>query len=193
MGSRSRKRGRTARPGERAPRVGRSDASPLSGPEPERHGAAGSAEAPPSARAVKTEAKNQAVREQLEPLPKGERPPWVTYGAILAAVLGVANVGLYAAGVEVANATFRNAVVGGGILLVCAVGMWRAKYWAVMGFEVLMGITTAFGAISLLVASSLRGALIAGTVVLVGGTFFWKLIRAMARIQMPERPGARSA
>ena len=67
--------------------------------------------------------------------------------------------------------------------------MWRAKYWAVLGFEVLMGVTTAFGALSLLVASSLRGALIALGVVVICGTFFWKLIRAMARIQMPDRPG----
>jgi len=113
----------------------------------------------------------------------------VTYAAILATVLGVLNVALYAAGVRVAGAGFTSAVVQGAILLVCAAGMWRAKYWAVLGFEVLMGVTTAFGALSLLVASSLRGALIALGVVVICGTFFWKLIRAMARIQMPDRPG----
>ena len=36
-------------------------------------------------------------------------------------------------------------------------------------------------------------AAIAVGVIMVCGTFFWKLIRAMARIQMPERPGPRGA
>lgn len=146
----------------------------------------------PGSRAAKTEAKNAAVRAQLEPLRDGERPEWVTYAAIFATVLGLLNVVLYVAGVRVADGGALSAVIQGGILLVCAAGMWRAKYWAVMGFEVLMGVTTAFGALSLLVASSLKGAAIAVAVVLVCGTFFWKLIRAMARIQMPARPGARA-
>ena len=176
MGSRSRKR--------RAPRAAAGPGAP--------------AAPAPSPRAAKTEAKNQAVREALEPLERGERPPWVTYAAIFATVLGVLNVVLYVAGVRVTGSSDEeagplSAIIQGGILLVAAVGMWRAKYWAVLGFEVLMGVTTAFGALSLLVASSLRGALIALGVVLVCGTFFWKLIRAMARIQMPVRPGSERA
>ena len=171
MSSRSRKRGRTTRPAPAHDEPG----------------------APPLDRAAKTEAKTQAVRSTLEPLAPGERPPWVTYAAIFAGVLGLLNVVLYAAGVRVADASFASAVVQGAILLVCAAGMWRAKYWAVLGFEVLMGVTTAFGALSLLVASSFRGAAIAVGVIMVCGTFFWKLIRAMARIQMPERPGPREA
>jgi hypothetical protein len=144
----------------------------------------------PSSRAAKTEAKNQAVRDTLEPLGAGQRPQWVTYAALFALVLGLSNVVLYAAGVRVAGGGAGSAVVQGAVLLVCAAGMWRAQYWAVMGFEVLMGVTAAFGALSLLVASSIKGALIAVAVVAVCGTFFWKLIRAMARIQMPQRPRA---
>ncbi len=198
MGSRSRKRGRTTQtaPAGRGPR-----AKPTT---PGGHGASARPAAPtgtgsatpgaePVGRTTKTEAKNQAVRETLEPLAEGERPPWVTYAAIFATVLGLSNVVLYAAGVRVADAGIGSAVIQGAILLVCAAGLWRAKYWAVLGFEVLMGVTTTFGSLSLLVASSLRGAAIAVGVVLVCGTFFWKLIRAMARIQMPERPGARRA
>ncbi len=146
---------------------------------------------PPGDRAAKTEAKNAAVRATLEPLAPGERPPWVTYAALFAGSLGLLNVVLYLAGVRVADAGALSAVIQGGVLLVCAVGMWQAKYWAVMGFEVLMGVTTAFGALSLLVASSVKGAAIAVAVVAVCGTFFWKLVRAMARIQMPQRPGPR--
>ncbi len=182
MGARSRKRGRTtqAAGSTRAdgPRV--ATTGPLPG------------EAPLS-RAQKTEARNEAVRRKLEPLREGERPPWVTYGAILAATLGVLNIGLYAAGVRVADGTAAGTVGVGLVLLLAAGGMWRAKYWAVLGFEVLLGTTTAFAALSLLVASSVKGALIAVVVTGVSGTFFWKLIRAMARIQMPERPGPRNA
>ena len=86
MSSRSRKRGRTTRP---AP----ADVEPG---------------APPLDRAAKTEAKNQAVRSTLEPLAPGERPPWVTYAAICAGVLGLLNVVLYAAGVRVADASFAS-------------------------------------------------------------------------------------
>jgi len=145
----------------------------------------------PSDRTARTERKNQAVREALEPLSPGERPKWVTYAACFALALGGLNIGLYAAGVRATGASFGGTVVVGALLLVCAAGMWRAQYWAVLGFEVLLGVTTAFALLSLLVASSIAGALRAVLVTLVCGTFFWKLIRAMARIQMPERPGTR--
>ena len=171
MGSRSRKRGRTTRA-----------TPPVSPP----------AGAAPLDRTAKTEAKNQAVRETLEPLARGERPPWVTCAALFALALGVLNVGLYAAGVRPAGASFTGTVIVGLVLIVCAAGMWKAEYWAVLGFEVLLGVTTAFGALSLLVASSVAGAVRALLVVAICGTFFWKLIRAMARIQMPGRPEPRS-
>jgi hypothetical protein len=138
-------------------------------------------------RTAKTEAKNQAVRETLEPLAPGERPPWVTYAALFALALGVLNIGLYAAGVRATGASFTGTVLVGVVLLVCAAGMWTSQYWAVLGFEVLLGVTTTFGALSLLVANSLTGAIRAVLVIAVCGTFFWKLIRAMARIQIPER------
>ena len=178
MASRSRKRGRTtaARPAAAPPAA---EATPAP------------ATAPPS-RAERTEAKNQAVRDTLEPLAPGERPRWVTYAALFALALGVLNIALYAFGVRAGGASFTGTVVVGGILLVCAAGMWKARYWAVLGFEVLLGVTTAFGALSLLVANSFTGAVRAVLVVAVCGTFFWKLIRAMARIQMPERPGPRT-
>lgn len=144
----------------------------------------------PFTRSEKTELKNETVRAELEPLGTGERPIWVTRAAILAAILGVLNVGLYGVGVRTTGSTFVGAVVTGWILLIAAYGMWKAKYWAVLGFEVLLGITAAFAMLSLLVANSVTGAIRALLVTAVAGTFFWKLIRAMARIQMPPRPGA---
>jgi hypothetical protein len=66
--------------------------------------------------------------------------------------------------------------------------MWRAKYWAVLGFEVLLGITAVYGFLSLMVASNLWAAALATAVLAGSGFLFYKLIRAMARIQMPRRP-----
>ena len=37
-----------------------------------------------------------------------------------------------------------------------AIGMWQCRYWAVLGFEALLGIAIAFAALSLLVAAGRR-------------------------------------
>jgi hypothetical protein len=68
--------------------------------------------------------------------------------------------------------------------------MWKAKYWAVLGFQALLGITLVLCSLSLIRASNLLGFLIPTVIIVFGGWLFWKLIRAMARIQMPERPGS---
>ncbi|MGN6188844.1 MAG: hypothetical protein ACTHOE_08095 [Conexibacter sp.] len=134
-----------------------------------------------------SEERNAEVRAQLQPLAAGERPGWVTIAAVVAAAVGVLNIALYLAGVRVKDSTFAGTVGVGVVLLVAAVGMWRVRYWAVLGFEVLLGISCVVATLSLFVASNVAGALRAVIVLVVCGTLFWKLIRAMARIQMPER------
>lgn len=134
-----------------------------------------------------TEERNAEVRAQLQPLADGERPGAVTVAAILAAVVGLLNVVLYLAGVRVHGTTFSGTVGVGAVLLVAAIGMWRTRYWAVIGFQVVLGISCVAAALSLLVASSVGGAVRAVLVLAICGTLFWKLIRAMARIQMPQR------
>ena len=74
------------------------------------------------------------------------------------------------------------------ILGVAAVGLWLRQYWAVIGFEVLLGVTIVFAGLSLPFASNWQAAVLSLAFIGVGGTLFWKLVRAMARIQMPERP-----
>jgi hypothetical protein len=141
-------------------------------------------------RAQKREAANEEIRQGLEPLAPGERPRWVTIAALFALALGVLNIGLYAAGVRAQDANFTGTVLVGVVLLVAAGGMWKAQYWAVLGFEFLLGISCTVAALSLMIASSWSGALRAVIVMGVCGTLFWKLIRSMARLQMPSRPGA---
>ena len=66
--------------------------------------------------------------------------------------------------------------------------MWRARYWAVLGFEALLGDHRRL----LRRSSSLRASNVLAVVVCVpiicgAGWLFWKLIRVMGRLQAPQR------
>jgi hypothetical protein len=73
------------------------------------------------------------------------------------------------------------------VLAAAAVGMWRAKYWAVLGFEMLLAITIILTAAVLLRASNWQAVVFCVAVLAVCTPLFWFLIRAMARLQMPTR------
>ena len=66
-------------------------------------------------------------------------------------------------------------------------GMWRARYWAVLGFQALLVIVLVAASLGLVQATSWLQA--AGTTLLIVGAaaLFYFMIKAMARIQMPER------
>jgi hypothetical protein len=147
----------------------------------------------PAPRVSRSEAKNAAARAELEPLEPGARPGAVTVGAIVATVLAVGNVVLFAAGVKVGGQKPQVSGIAGPTLIMaaCAWGMWRAKYWAVLGMEALLGIIIVIFAVLLAAASDLQSAAIAVAVILAAGALFWKLVKAMARIQMPQRPEPR--
>jgi len=155
-------------------------------PRSRKRGRRGPATAPARKRGEERDAE---VRAGLEPLQKGERPAAVTVAAIVAAALALANLGLFLAGVKVRGQDTQPAgvILFAALMLAAAAGMWRARYWAVLGFEALLGISLVISALSLVRASNLLGVLVPLTVLALGGTLFWKLVRAMARIQMPER------
>jgi hypothetical protein len=75
-----------------------------------------------------------------------------------------------------------------GLMLVAAVFMLRRSYWAVLGFQALLALTCIVAFLSLMVASNLYAAVLCVAILGGAGTLFWFLVRAMARIQMPERP-----
>jgi hypothetical protein len=137
----------------------------------------------------RSEARNEQIRQSLEPLAPGERPGAVTVAAIVALALVVANVGLWLAGVEVSGRepTAGSVVLQGVVLLVAAVGMWRAKYWAVLGFQALLGLSILLATLALMIASNVGEAIFCLAIIGFGGVLFWKLVRALARLQMPER------
>ena len=99
------------------------------------------------------EERNAEARAKLEPLEPGERPRAVTAGAIVSAVLAViftVSAVLAVAGVDAGGRDIKPLpiVTFAVVFWVMAVGMWRARYWAVLGFQtllLLMMLASAFG------------------------------------------------
>ena len=133
--------------------------------------------------------RDEAARAALVPLGPDERPWPIVVSAILAAGFAIVNLIFLATGWEVDG---ERPIVGGlvfaAIMLAAAVGLWYLKYWAVLGFEVLLGVTFAGAMLSILRATNVEAVLLSVGVMVLTGPLFWLLIRQMARIQMPKRP-----
>ena len=141
---------------------------------------------------VRGRAKDDAARAALKPLAPGERPVAVTIAGAVALVFAAANLSAYLAGLEIRGE--RPALIGvllyTGLMLAAAWGCFRARYWAVLGMEALLGLIVVIFSLLVVRAGSAVELLIGLAVIGLAGTLFWFLIKAMARIQMPERPGA---
>lgn len=139
---------------------------------------------------ARAEQRNQEAREALEPLAEGERPTVVTVGAVIAALIAVSIVAGYAAGVEVdgERPKLPQVIAPAVIMGVMAWGMWHARYWAVLGFQ-LMLVIVLFSAFFGLVVGASSVAQVVGTLALLAGAgaLFYFMVKAMARIQMPTR------
>lgn len=150
-------------------------------------------DAPRGARRSRSEERNAAVRAALTPLGPGERPWPITVGALLAAVNGLVQLILFLAGVKFKLGGARPAafsvILFAVLMFVCAAGMWRLRYWAVLGFQALLGIVILTFALLLIRASTITGAVVSVVVVVAGGFLFFKLVRVLSRIQMPKYPG----
>jgi hypothetical protein len=96
----------------------------------------------------------------------------------------------YLAGVEVNGKVPKVPQVLAPALILCFMswGMWRARYWAVLGFQLIL-VFLIFSAVFGLAVQAASVAQFAVTLGLlaVTGTFFFFMVKAMARIQMPER------
>jgi hypothetical protein len=134
--------------------------------------------------------RNQAVREALEPLAEGQRPPVVTVSAILCGLIAASIVIAYLAGTKPNGETPRFAQVAAPALImgVLAWGMWRARYWAVVGFQLILAflIFAAFFELALQAGTFAQFAG-SGGLLIVAGVLFFFMVKAMARIQMPQR------
>ncbi|MEA2160866.1 MAG: hypothetical protein QOD66_3246 [Solirubrobacteraceae bacterium] len=173
MGQRSRKRGRRGPPARPVATAARPPARTQ----------------PPS----RSEQRNAAVRATLTPLQEGERPWPIIIASVLAVLVGAGDLIDVIVGGRI---TFgrTHAGVGGVVLfslmmLVCAAGMWRLRYWAVLGFQTILAVVVLVFSLLLIRASNLLGLLVGLVVVGGGGTLFYKLVRVLSRLQMPKYPG----
>lgn len=174
-------------------------AAPASGPTPKR--------TPPSAerartrpddpamryadRQAKAEARNAAVRAKLEPLKPDEHPRPLKFAIGTCIALALINVvsaalGKTIAGDDPKTADFVQLALYTGVLLMAAGGMWRHRYWAILGFQALLALTVLIAALSVVVASNVLGVVVPLVIIGYGGWLFWSMIRVMARVQMPE-------
>ncbi len=152
---------------------------------------------PPAAEAPRSrsEERNAAVRATLVPLAPDERPWPLRVAALLALAVAVSNVVQVIVGGKVEfqhrHITPIGPLIFAVIMVVCAVGMWRKRYWAVLGFQALLALVILFFALLLIRASNALGFVIGIAVVGGGGFLFFKLVRVLSRIQMPTYPGSR--
>ena len=139
--------------------------------------------------AGRTEAKNQAARESLEPLAENERPRVVTVCAVIAGLLAVASPIAYLAGAEIRGQKPPAIDVVWPLILMgmASYGMWRARYWAVLGFDVILAFFLLIGVLGLIGATNALAAVVYVAIIGIAGTLFFFMVKAMARIQMPER------
>jgi hypothetical protein len=139
---------------------------------------------------AKAEERNKAAREALQPLAEGERPTVVTVGAVVAGLIALSIVAGYLAGVKVNGETPKvpQIIAPALIMGVMSWGMWRARYWAVLGFQLIL-VFLIFSAVFGLAVQAATVAQFAVTLGLLAlsGAFFFFMVKAMARIQMPER------
>ena len=168
-----------------------------------RRGTARPAPAPPPASAsapagayARSRARDEEARAALKPLRRGERPTAVTVGAIAAAVLALANLIALAFGYNAGEDTVSpgsnvtGSIIAAAVLGLVSYGMWKARYWAVLGMQTLLALTIVVSALGLIQAVNWWAFVLVSLILIMSGTLFWFLVKAMARIQMPERPGS---
>ena len=136
--------------------------------------------------------RDEQARAALKPLRPGERPTAVTVGAIAAGVFAIANLVAGVVGYDYGSEgnKLAGSLVSAAVLGVVAVGMWRARYWAVLGMQTLLGITIVAMCLALVQAVNAWAFILVSVLLLASGTLFWFLVKAMARIQMPKPPGS---
>src|SRR6202035_5262417 len=99
---------------------------------------------------------------------------------------------LYFAGVKttVGGKPGLGAVVIYAVLMyACAFGMWEKRSWAVLGFMTLLAIGLLGISLALTRVTNAAWGVAAAAALAAGGYLFWKLVRVLSRIQMPQWPG----
>jgi hypothetical protein len=137
----------------------------------------------------------EEVRPPLVPLGPDEHPPALR---VAVAVAGVLAAGVIAGALSVHDlrkhgGSLPGAVFLAAVLAALALGMHRHRYAAVLGFEALLAFQIIVTSLALVVAATVKAALICVVAIGLGGWLFWKLVRVMGRIQAGEREAPPSA
>ena len=129
------------------------------------------------------------AREALEPLAPAERPVVITIGAVISGALAVSGLVAYALGATVygSRLILLQVIITGVLMGTMAIGMWRVRYWAVLGFQAVLALLLLTSALRLVVAQDLVQVFGNIAVLAITGTLFYFMVKAMARIQMPTR------
>jgi predicted tellurium resistance membrane protein TerC len=141
------------------------------------------------------EERNAEARAKLQPLAPGERPKAVTVAAVVSGVLAVvfavssvlALAGVDAGGRDISPAPI---ILFTAVFVAMTVGMWRTRYWAVLGFQTVLLLVILASALGLVQVSTVPEAVATVALLAGAGTLFYFMIRALGRIQMPSPPRA---
>ncbi len=169
--------------------------APQSGPEGGQPGARSGAEGgQPAPRSGSERAwREEQARAALRPLAADERPPALLVAVAVSATLAVA---VLVGGLTIRDLASRGGSLPGAIFLfavfaLLALGMYRRRYLAVLGFEALLVFQIIVTSLALVVAETLVAAGGCLLAIGLGGWLFWKLVRVMGRIQAGERSDLR--
>ena len=137
----------------------------------ERKGDEPGSENPMARGYAKAEERNRAVREALPPLAPGERPGAVTAGAIFAGLVAAIFwaslvAALLGAEIDGKQPNPIQLIAFAGVMSAMAFGMWKVRYWAVLGFQMLLVLFLLAVVAGLLTAESLIQALGTATLAL---------------------------
>jgi hypothetical protein len=135
----------------------------------------------------------EQARAALEPLGEDEHPAALLVAVAVCVVLAV---GVVVGALSVHDLSRRGGSLPAGLFLAAvlgalAQGMYRRRYWAVLGFEALLAFQMIVTSLALIVASTIKAAAICMIAVGLGGWLFWKLVRIMGRLQAGERASLR--
>jgi hypothetical protein len=133
--------------------------------------------------------RDDLARATLEPLDEDERPPALLVAVAVAVLLALTVIvgALTIHGLSRHGGSLPGGVFLAGVLALLALGMYRRRYWAVLGFEALLAFQIIVTSLALVVASTLPAAGLCLLSIVLAGWLFWKLVRVMGRIQAGER------
>jgi thiamine-phosphate pyrophosphorylase len=131
-----------------------------------------------------SEERAREIQATLAPLAPEERPRPLVVAVATAVALGIVNLVLAVSG-HSGRGGAGTLIAYCALMFAAAWGMWTKRYVAVLLFQILLAILVVFFFLFLLRASSLGDVALSLAVIAPAGWLFWKLVRVLARLQVP--------